>query len=84
MFDVVVIGFELLVEVDGLVSEAGEGEADALEFALALDAPAVFGADVDCDGVEEVLVVVVAGETGGLLKTENVFEGGTFEFGVGH
>lgn len=84
LFDVVVVGLELLFEVRGLVVEAGEGEANAFEFALALDAPAVLGADVDCDFVEDVLVVVVAGEVADPFEAEDVFERDAFEFGVGH
>ena len=84
LLDVVVVGFELLVEIDGLVRETGEGEADAFEFAGALDAAAMLGADVDGDGVEEVLVVVVAGEAAGLFEVEDVFEGGAFELRVVH
>lgn len=84
LFDVVVVGLELLFEVGGLVVEAGEGKADAFEFALALDAPPVFGADVDSDFVEDVLVVVSASEVAGLFKAEDVFERSAFEFGVGH
>ena len=84
LLDVVVVGFELLVEVDGLVGEAGEGEADAFEFAGALDAPPVLGADVDGDGVEQVLVVVVSGEAAGLFEQEDVFERGAFELRVAH
>lgn len=84
LFDVVVVGLELLFEVRSLVVEAGEREADAFEFALALDAAAMLGADVDGDLVEEVLVMVVAGEAAELFKVEDVFEGGAFEFGVGH
>ena len=84
LLDVVVVGFELLFEVAGLVVEAGEGQTDTFEFALALDAAAVFGADVDRDFVEDVLVMVVAGEVAGLFEVEDVFEGGAFEFGVGH
>lgn len=84
LLNVVVVCLELLFEVDGLVVETGEGETDAFELALALDAPAVFGTDVNCDGVEKVLVVVVAGDAAGLLEAENVFKGGTLEFGVGH
>ncbi len=84
LLDVVVVGLELAFEVGGLVVEAGEGELDGFELAGAGDAAAVLGADVDGDGVEEVLVVVVAREAAVLrLEAEDVFEGGAFEVGVG-
>lgn len=83
LFDIVVVCLELLFEVGGLVVESGEGEADALEFALALDAAPVFGADVDGDLVEDVLVVVVPRQVARLLEAKDVLEGGAFEFGVG-
>lgn len=84
LLDIVVIGLELAFEVSGLVVEAGEGEPDGFELAGAGDAAAVLGADVDGDGVEEVLVVVVAREAAVLrLEAEDVFEGGAFEVGVG-
>lgn len=82
LFDVVVVRLKLLFEVGGLVVEPGQGEADALEFALALDAAAMLGADVDGDFVKDVLVVVVAGEMADTLETKDVFECGAFEFGV--
>lgn len=44
----------------------------------------MFGADVHRDGVEEVLIVVVTGDAAGLFETEDVFESGALEFGVGH
>lgn len=44
----------------------------------------MLGADINCDGVEEVLVVVVAGEAAGVFEAEDVFEGGAFELCVGH
>ncbi|KAL8954442.1 MAG: hypothetical protein Q9193_007244, partial [Seirophora villosa] len=83
LLDVVVVRLELLLQVRGLVVEAREREADPFELALPLDAPPVLGADVDGDFVEEVLVVIVAGEVAYLLEAENVFESGAFEFGVG-
>lgn len=84
LLDVVVVGLELAFEVGGLVVEAGEGEFDGFELARAGDAAAMFGADVDGDSVEEVLVVVVAREAAVLrLEAEDVFEGGAFEVGVG-
>lgn len=84
LLDVVVVGLELAFEVGGLVVEAGEGEFDGFELAGAGDAAAMLGADVDGDGVEEVLVVVVAREAAVLgLKAENVFESGAFKVGVG-
>ncbi len=67
LFDVVVVGLELLFEVGRLIVEAGQRETDAFELALTLDAAAVLGADVDGDFVEEVLVVVVPGEAAKLL-----------------
>ena len=84
LLDVVVVRFQLAFEVCGLVVEAAECEFDGFEFFLSLDSSAVFGADVDCDGVEEVLVVVVPGETAVLFEAEDVFEGGAFQFCVGH
>ena len=84
LLDVVVVGLELLVEVEGLVGEAGEGQADAFEFARALDAPPVLGADVDGDGVEEVLVVVVPGQSARLFELEDVFERGALQLRVAH
>ena len=78
MLNVVVVGFKLLLEVAGLVSEASKRKADAFEFALALDTPAVLGADINCDGVEEILVVVMAGEAVALLEAQDIFEGGAF------
>ena len=84
LFNVVVVGLQLLLEVDSLVVEAGEGEADSFEFALALDASAVFGADVNRDSVKKVLIVVVACYTIASLKPEYVFEGCALEFGVRH
>lgn len=83
LLDVVVVRLELLLQVRGLVVEAREREADPFELALPLDAPPVLGADVDGDFVEEVLVVIVAGEVAYLLEAENIFESGAFEFGVG-
>lgn len=82
LFDVVVVRLELLLEVAGLIVESSEGEADALEFALALDAAAVLGADIDGNFVENVLVVVVTSEMAGLLETKDIFQGGAFELGV--
>lgn len=84
LFNVVVVGLQLLLEVDSLVVEASEGKANSFEFALALDASAVFGTDVNRDGVEKVLVVVVTCYTIASLKLEYVFEGSALEFGVGH
>ena len=84
LFDVIVVGFELALEVRGLVVQSRQCESYALEFALALDAAAVLGADVDGDVVEEVLVVVAAAEAAEPFKLDDVFEGGAFEFGVGH
>ena len=84
LLDVVVVRLELLVQIDRLVIEAGEREPDAFELALTLDAASVLGADVDGDGVEEVLVVIVAGKAAGAFEFEDVFEGGAFEFRVGH
>ena len=83
LLNVIVVGLELLFEVGGLVVEAGEGETDAFELALTLNATAVLGADVDGDFVEEVLVVVVPSETANVLKPQNVLERGTFELSVG-
>lgn len=84
LFNVVVVGLQLLLEVDSLVIEAGEGKANPFEFALALDSSTVFGTNVNCDGVEKVLVVVVTCYTIASLKLEYVFEGCALEFGVGH
>lgn len=84
LFNVVVVSLQLLLEVDSLVVEAGEGKADSFEFALALNASAVFCTDVNRDGVEKVLVVVVPCYTIASLKPEYVFEGSALELGVGH
>lgn len=84
LFNVVVVSLQLLLEVDSLVVEAGESKANSFEFALALDASAVFGTDVNSDGVEKVLVVIVTCYTIASLKLEYVFEGCALEFGVGH
>ena len=84
LLDVVVVRLELAFEVRGLVVETREREFDALEFALALHSAAVLGADVDGDGVEEVLVVVVPREAAVLFEAQDVLEGGAFEFCVRH
>ena len=73
LLDVIVVGLELAFQVDGLVVQPGEGKADGFEFPLPLHAAAVFRADVDCDGVQEVLVVVVAGEAADVFQAEDVF-----------
>ena len=67
-----------------LFVEAAERVADGFEFAGARDAPAVLCADVDGDGVEEVLVVVVFCEAAHGFELDYVFEGCAFEVWVGH
>lgn len=84
LLDVVVVGLELLLEVGGLVIEACKGKADTFELTLALDTAAMFGSDVNGDGVEKVLIIVVAREPACLFEAKNVFEGSALEFGVGH
>lgn len=82
LLNVVVVCFELLFEIGGLVVKAHEGESNALEFALALDAAAVLGTDVNCDRVKEVLVMIMACETVAFFESKDVFEGCALEFRV--
>ena len=84
LLDVVVIRLELALKIDGLVIEAGQGQTYGLKLALALDSAPVLGADVDSDGVEEILVVVMPSEAADLFKAKYVLEGGAFEFRVRH
>jgi hypothetical protein len=74
LLDVVVVALELLLEEVRLLVERGECGAYALHLACALHASSVFGADVDCDGVEQVLVVVVWGDAAGALKLDHVLQ----------
>ena len=84
LLDVVIIDFELLFEIRGLVSEAGEGEIDSLEFFVTLNTSAMFCAYVNCDSIEQILVVVVAGETAILLEVEDVLKSGALKLCIAH
>lgn len=84
MLDVVIVCLELLLEIQSLIVETGECQTYAFELTLALHPSSMFGADVYRDGVEEVLIVVVAGDAASLFETEDVFESGALEFRVGH
>lgn len=84
LLDVIIICLELLLQVQGLIVETRERKTYALELTLALNASPMFGTDVNCDGIEEILIVVVAGDAAGLLEAEDVFESGALQFGVGH
>ena len=66
------------------VLQHAERVADAVELAGAGDAAAVLGADVDCDRVEQVLVVVVFRQAAHALEGDDVLEAGAFELRVGH
>lgn len=84
LLDVVVVRFELLFQIRRLVSEASERKTDSLEFFVTLNASTMFGAYVDCDSIQQILVVVVAGETAILLEVEDVLESGALELGITH
>ena len=84
LLDVVIIGFELLFEICGLVPKAGEGKVDSLEFFVTLDPSAMFGAYVNCNSIKQILVVVVAGETAILLEVEDVFKSSALELCIAH
>ena len=83
LLDVVVVALELLVQPGGFLVEGGKRRAHAVDLARPLHAPAVLGADVDRDRVEQVLVVVVPGHAPGRFELDEVLERGPLELGVG-
>ena len=84
LLDVVIVRFELLLEIRRLIVQAGKSQTNAFQLPLALDPATVFGPDIDRDRVQEVLVMVVAAQTAGLLQTKDILQGGPFKLGIGH
>ena len=84
LLDVVVVRLELLFQIGGLVSETGEGEIDRLELFVALNTSAMFGAYVNCNGIEQILVVIVASETATLLEVEDVLKSSALQLCIAH
>lgn len=82
LFNVVVVGFELRLKEMRLLVEGSQRSAHAFQFLGALDTSSVLGADVDGDGVEEVLVVVRVRDAAGALKLNHVLQAVLFQCSV--
>lgn len=83
LLDVIVIRLELALEPDALLIQSLKRKSHTFNFPLALNSPPVLGADIDCDGIEQVLVVIMPCKTAEVFKLEYIFKSGAFEFGVG-
>lgn len=79
LLNVIVVRLELRFEEMGFVVERGKGRAHAFKFLGTLDAASVLSSNIDSDGVEQVLVVVVRSYSTSLLEGEDVFERMAFE-----
>lgn len=84
LFNVVVVGFELLIQVEGLVVKAGRSQPCTFQLSLSLDSSAVFGPDVNSDGIQEILVVVVPSDLAVLLEKKDILKSGALELRVAH
>ena len=74
LFDIIIVALSLLLQILCLLVKIAECLTDTLEFSLSLDPSPALGADIQRDGVEDVLVVVLLGDAAHLLQSENVLE----------
>jgi hypothetical protein len=82
LLDIVVVRLELLLEEVGFLVQRSERRAHAFHLTRALHPAPVLGADVDCDRVEQVLVVVVGRDAACALELDHVFQTVLLESGI--
>ncbi len=58
LLDVVIVCLQLLLQIYRLLVEPGQGGAHTFQFTLPLDSSSMFGPDVNCDYVQQILVMV--------------------------